>query len=99
MPKKTKKQKIRATIHNESRSPHSTQNEITSMFEPTAFSFVNREFQSSKTSEADQARMIKRVVNSNQTAILASTRKDLIKTFILASFILLSEAMLYFFWK
>lgn len=82
MPKKrkTKEQKIQASAG----------------FEPVTFSFVKREFAKGETSEASQAQVLKKAVFSNQTAVLASTKRDLFKTFILASVILVAEAVLYF---
>ncbi len=89
--RKTKAQKIRTiqTHENTNLSP----------LEPVRFSFVNREFNTRETSEANQDQVSKKPVHSIQTTFLASAKKDLLKTFILASAILTLEAVLYFFWK
>lgn len=65
-------------------------------FEPVTFSFVKREFARRETSEAGQPQISKGGELTNRTAILASAKKDLLKTFILGSVILAAEAVLYF---
>ncbi|MBI3289887.1 hypothetical protein HYZ78_00650 [Candidatus Microgenomates bacterium] len=81
--RKTKAQKIKAI----------------NKFEPVTFNYVNREFTHSEAGKASQDQLSKKTVNSVQTVVLASTKKDLVRTFILASIILSLEAVLYFFWK
>lgn len=91
MPKKTKKQKLMAQAHREKVESRP--------FEPVTFTFVKGEFNGREAIKAGQAQQFKKSVDSGQTTILASTRKDLVKTFFLASVILVSEAVLYFLWN
>lgn len=85
--RKTREEKIRARFRRQAASGGETN--------PT-FNFVKREFSEEKTSNQELASKLERPERTNQTLVLASTSRDLLKTFILASLIFTTELVLYF---
>lgn len=75
------------------------QEKIKASFQTPTFSFVKREFDQNLTSLSLKGPSSKSKENSTQIDFSASIKFDILKTFILASFIFAAEAMLYWLWK
>ncbi|MBI4058924.1 hypothetical protein HY404_01645 [Candidatus Microgenomates bacterium] len=89
MARKTRKEKERAQLHHQQISARPG----------VTFSFVKGEFTTTASSINLPVSKIKSNENTYQSLISGSIRQDLNKTFLLASFIFLIEAMLYWLWK
>lgn len=93
--RKTKEQKIRAGLRRETAVVSGESAQSTAL----AFQFVNRQSGRAQLGTTKKGKDFERIENTSQFEFLASHPQDLIKTLILASAILLSEFVLYFFWK
>lgn len=93
MAKKTRAQKIRAEQKRQQNEPN------VSVFSSPRYEFVNREKSELKLGSVVRTENSQKAKSLGQSEILASSPRDLLKTFLISSGILALEAVLYFAWK
>ncbi len=96
--RKTREEKIRASIR---RQPKIQEKAVATSLDARDFSlptyrFVNREFASKNPGTKSEFTRREKGQNSIQFELLASNKPDLLKTFLISSFILTLELVLYF---